>query len=261
MDEGVLVEILVADGGSTDDTLAVAAADPRVRIVSRRDAGIYDGMNQALAAVTGDLVVILNSDDMLLPGAVGEALAAMAHHQSAGWLSAPTLFGPKLEGATLRHHRSILSNEGAMFGIPAINGRIFKRELLGRVGPIRTDLGLAADREFMVRIAGSGLSGLAFEKPFYFYRVHENSHTISGDSAGRRRVYQAEVQLAQTLLADPAIDRDMRRLARASGALARMKLRLARAPAGASVPAMRALPDLVRGLWLARRWRGRLSGY
>jgi glycosyltransferase involved in cell wall biosynthesis len=255
------VEILVADGGSTDETLAVAAADPRVRIVSRQDAGIYDGMNRALATATGDFVIILNSDDMLLPGVVGDALAALTEEPSAGWLSTPTLFGPQLDGAMLRHHRSALTSEGAMFGIPAINGRIFRRKLLGRIGPIRTDLGLAADREFMVRVARSDLSGLAFEKPFYFYRIHESSHTISGDAAGRRRVYQAELRLAQKLLADPATDQEIQRLARASGALARLKLRVARADADETTPAGGSLLDLATGLWLARRWRCRLSGY
>ncbi|MGO4677615.1 glycosyltransferase [Bosea sp. 2YAB26] len=259
-DADVYVEILVADGGSTDDTLAVASADPRVRIVSERDSGIYDGMNRALAAATGDFVLILNSDDLLLPNVVGDALAALADEPDAGWLSAPSLFGARLEEAILRNHPSVLTSEGAMFGVPAINGRIFRRVLLDRLGPIRTDLGLAADREFMVRVGHSGLSGLFFGKPFYFYRIHESSHTISGDAAGRQRVYQAELQLARKLLADPTTDRNVKRLARASGALARMKLRLTRADAY-SIPSCGSLLDLTTGLWLARRWRGRLSGY
>ncbi len=257
------VEVLIADGGSTDATLSIAERDPRVRIVSRRDSGIYDGMNQALAEATGEFVLILNSDDLLVPGAVADALAALDREPKAGWISSPALFGERLEQATLRRHPRNLTIEGAMFGIPAINARIFRRELLTEIGPIRPELGLAADREFMVRVATSHRAGLSFDQPLYFYRVHQGSHTISGDLEGRRRVYKAEAKLARMLLLDPAGTDDIRRFAQASYALAVLKLRLSgeRPEQGQEGIGWRSLRALAPGLRLAWMWRGRLSGY
>lgn len=61
-------ELIVKDGGSKDDTLAICEEymprfEGRMRIVSCPDKGIYDAMNQGIAAATGDVVGILNSDD------------------------------------------------------------------------------------------------------------------------------------------------------------------------------------------------------
>ena len=61
-------ELIIKDGGSVDDTLEICRRyEPRfggrMRIIAEADKGIYDAMNQGIAAATGDVVGILNSDD------------------------------------------------------------------------------------------------------------------------------------------------------------------------------------------------------
>jgi glycosyltransferase len=60
------VEHIVIDGASTDGTLAILDEYKGVlaRIVSEPDKGIYDGMNKGLRLATGDVIGILNADDM-----------------------------------------------------------------------------------------------------------------------------------------------------------------------------------------------------
>src|SRR3712207_566815 len=59
-------EHVVQDGGSTDGTLEVLAehSDHRTRLVSGRDAGLYDAINRGLARTTGEVVGLLHSDDL-----------------------------------------------------------------------------------------------------------------------------------------------------------------------------------------------------
>lgn len=59
-------ELIIKDGGSKDNTLDICReySDERIRIVTSPDKGIYDAMNQGIAATTGDVIGILNSDDM-----------------------------------------------------------------------------------------------------------------------------------------------------------------------------------------------------
>jgi glycosyltransferase len=60
------IESIVIDGASTDGTLA-ALAPLRGRLahlVSEPDRGIYDAMNKGLRLATGDLVGLLNADDL-----------------------------------------------------------------------------------------------------------------------------------------------------------------------------------------------------
>ncbi|MCW7546059.1 glycosyltransferase [Aurantimonas litoralis] len=260
VEPGLDCEILLADGGSTDATLTIAARDPRLRIVSRSDGGIYDGMNRGIAAATGDAVLLLNSDDLLPPGAVEAALLRLRADTSAGWVSGTALFGEELASAVERTHRSPLSAEGALFGVPAINARLFRRDLLHGIGPIRTDLGLASDREFLARVARSGRRGLALGTPLYFYRVHEGSRTISGDRSSFARVHRAEEMLSEGLLTSNE-DTELQRLAAASGTVASLKRGLRGRDVSVVMGALSRPAQITRGARLSLRWRGQLSGY
>ena len=61
-------EVIIQDGGSTDNTLDIAHSyeqcfGGRLRIFSEKDHGLYDAMNRGISHATGDVVGILNSDD------------------------------------------------------------------------------------------------------------------------------------------------------------------------------------------------------
>jgi glycosyltransferase len=62
---GVDLELVVQDGASTDGTLAEIARfdDPRIALVSERDAGLYDALNRGIARARGDVVGLMHSDD------------------------------------------------------------------------------------------------------------------------------------------------------------------------------------------------------
>ena len=61
-------ELIIKDGGSKDDTLDICRSyeerfTGRMRIIEGVDGGLYDAMNQGIAAASGEVVGILNSDD------------------------------------------------------------------------------------------------------------------------------------------------------------------------------------------------------
>ena len=64
------LEYLVIDGGSKDGTLDVIKEyrDKIAYFVSERDNGISDAFNKGVSAATGEIIGIINSDDILLPG-------------------------------------------------------------------------------------------------------------------------------------------------------------------------------------------------
>lgn len=75
------LEILIKDAGSTDGSLETVPADPRIRLICRKDAGIYDGMNEALACAQGEFIYFLNCGDILHDEKVLSAVheAALPH--------------------------------------------------------------------------------------------------------------------------------------------------------------------------------------
>src|SRR5690242_21384155 len=59
------IEHIIVDGASSDNTLEIVGYFPHVsKIVSEKDKGIYDAMNKGIAMATGDVIGILNSDDV-----------------------------------------------------------------------------------------------------------------------------------------------------------------------------------------------------
>lgn len=66
------LEYIIVDGGSCDDTVEVIQRNLDVVSfwASESDEGISDAFNKGIAMATGDIVGIINSDDMLLPGAL-----------------------------------------------------------------------------------------------------------------------------------------------------------------------------------------------
>lgn len=59
------VEHVIIDGCSTDNTLELALkTSPEAHVLSEPDSGIYDAMNKGLALATGDIIGILNADDI-----------------------------------------------------------------------------------------------------------------------------------------------------------------------------------------------------
>jgi glycosyltransferase involved in cell wall biosynthesis len=66
----VTVEHIVADGGSTDGTVEWLKGQTDVRWFSEPDHGTYEAMNKGINLAKGDVFLLLNSDEQLLPGSL-----------------------------------------------------------------------------------------------------------------------------------------------------------------------------------------------
>ena len=74
-------EYILVDGGSKDDTVAIAKASgiQFAHIISERDKGIYDAMNKGMALATGDYLCFLNAGDAFhAPGTLQAVVDAIA---------------------------------------------------------------------------------------------------------------------------------------------------------------------------------------
>jgi glycosyltransferase involved in cell wall biosynthesis len=59
------IEHIIVDGNSQDDTLEIIKSFPHVsKWISEQDGGLYDAMNKGVQLATGDIIGIINSDDL-----------------------------------------------------------------------------------------------------------------------------------------------------------------------------------------------------
>lgn len=94
------IEHLIIDGCSKDHTLSLVQryveenlARHNIRLVCEPDSGLYDAMNKALLAATGDYIVFLNAGDCLHSTDTISSLAEQAQWRKGGHRHPAILYG------------------------------------------------------------------------------------------------------------------------------------------------------------------------
>lgn len=81
-------EVVVCDDGSTDNSREVIAKyaerDPRVRLVAKENGGIGSALNAAYAASQGEIICLLDADDVFLPEKLARVVEALRRAPQCG---------------------------------------------------------------------------------------------------------------------------------------------------------------------------------
>jgi glycosyltransferase involved in cell wall biosynthesis len=175
---GLEVEHIVQDGGSTDGTLEVLRSAPsRVRWVSEPDGGQSDALNRALARASGEWVAWLNADEFYLPGGLHRLLDA-ARATGADVVYGDCVFVDEY-GRVLRllpqhpFSRRILEQFGPFIASCAT---IFRREVLGEA-PWDPTVERIMDWDLYLRLAAAGARFHWVPYPVGAFRVHASRIT------------------------------------------------------------------------------------
>ncbi|HKK75670.1 MAG TPA: bifunctional riboflavin kinase/FAD synthetase [Saprospiraceae bacterium] len=118
------LEIIVADNGSTDQSLDFMAAEyPNVRIIDlQENYGFAEGYNRALEQVEADYFVLLNSDVEVTPGWITPIIDLMEKDKEIAACQ------PKIRSYEQRDHFEYAGASGGwldFLGYPFCRGRIF----------------------------------------------------------------------------------------------------------------------------------------
>ena len=81
-------ELIVVDDGSSDDTPEIvagfAAEDPRVKLIVQENAGTAGARNRGIQESSGEMIAIIDNDDLWLPRYLEAVTAALERTPSAG---------------------------------------------------------------------------------------------------------------------------------------------------------------------------------
>jgi glycosyltransferase involved in cell wall biosynthesis len=180
------LEHLIIDGGSTDGTLELLRGYPHLRVVSEPDRGVYDAINKGIKLATGEVVIFLNSDDLLVPGAL--ALSAEIFRNAIGTMMVSAgcqIFRSASDGSEIEMHRYdnpreyALSFRNVTIGRPNINARFIRRKVFDQIGTFDPEYTVAADRDFLIRAALRQVPDAPVGKVLYRYRWHAASLTMN----------------------------------------------------------------------------------
>lgn len=150
------IEHIIIDGASTDATfLILKKYDKHIaKWISEKDSGMYDALNKGMAMATGEVIGILNSDDILAsPDVIATIAECFAKNQ------VDSIYGDLVYVNPLNTHKILRVWKGYeyrrmnfVYGwMPAHPTFYVRRELIEELGGYETHFYTAADFEFMAR--------------------------------------------------------------------------------------------------------------
>ena len=216
-------ELIICDSYSDDGSwefFQKYKGDPRIRLYQVPREGIYAGWNECLRRATGEYIYIATSDDTMRPDCLARLIATLERcpeiaiarcrpeiidHNSkpvAGYTRPWDAFlGELRERPSIWNGKTefLLHAAFATTIWISITTILFRRELLERTGPFRTDLGSGADEEWMLRACLA--SDIAFvPEKLATWRVHATQAT---GKANPLRIAQIILEALAHVLDDP----------------------------------------------------------
>lgn len=164
------IEHLIVDGASADGTIDLITDYERrgwVRMVSRPDKSVYDGMNHGIEEAKGSYILFLNSDDYLKDTVSLDVVVDDLASSGADYC-----YGD-VQMIYSNGHKRIL--EGDINKLPFAEhfchqSMIVKTEVLRRFGGFDIDYLICADNDLTMRLFASGCRCIKNRKIFVCYR-------------------------------------------------------------------------------------------
>lgn len=153
------IEHIIVDGMSDDETMTIVKSfisqysHISYKVVSEKDKGIYDAMNKGIALATGDVLGILNSDDLLSDNNVLSDIILQFEQKGVDSLYADIEFVNQEATRIIRKWESSAFKQGSFKRgwHPPHPSFYVKKSIYDRYGGFNIDLNISADFELMLR--------------------------------------------------------------------------------------------------------------
>lgn len=186
------LEVIVADDGSTDDTIArlKKITDPRLRVIGIKHGGASAARNRGSRAACGKYIAFLDSDDLFEPEKVERGLEQFRANSNcvlvhSAWTqhdldnNEEVVMRPVAKGDA-RHQLLMFSQ----IATPTV---MVKRSILQHVGGFDEDMFLAEDYDLWCRISAFGEVGL-IEEPLTRVRLHNGNSSRDPKTIERNQI-------------------------------------------------------------------------
>lgn len=150
-------EHIIVDGKSKDATMQIvkqyeAKYEGKLKYISEKDKGIYDAMNKGIQMATGDIIGILNSDDIYAKETVLETIVNTFEQTNCDGTYANLIF---MDAETMTKPQRIWKSPTGKLEDgwhPAHPTLYLKREVYDQIGLFNLQYKIVADYDFMIRM-------------------------------------------------------------------------------------------------------------
>ena len=149
------IEHIIVDGNSSDGTLEIIKkhSDKISHWISEPDSGIYDAMNKGVKIATGEIVGILNSDDIYADDKIISTIVKQFEKDIDAVFGDVFFVSPNDLERPVRHYSAKHWSPGKFtWGFMPPHPSFFvRKEYYDRLGLYKTDYERASDYELLIR--------------------------------------------------------------------------------------------------------------
>jgi glycosyltransferase involved in cell wall biosynthesis len=179
-------EVLIIDGGSTDNTKEVAISFPQVSFITQNGKGLFDAWNQGIQMCTGEFVTILDSDDIWNPTTLSDHVNALLSDSSIlGSVGRVKFFLEEKQTPPPEFKLSLLEKSHLAYMPGCFMGR---KEIFNRIGYYETEWKIASDIIWFGKVKDLKDEIYILDRVVLNKRVHKNNisyNSVDEDIYGR----------------------------------------------------------------------------
>ncbi|MFT0891835.1 glycosyltransferase [Pseudochelatococcus sp. G4_1912] len=209
------LEIIVVDDCSRDNTLAIAQsyAGRGVRVITKPNGGPSSALNAGIACATGDIIILLSGDDVLLPDSIAPRCEALALSGADVVSAVPRWIDESGRVLTSNEHPHVFAAPEKLKPVDMFSRLFFHgnficapsvaitRRCLEAVGAFDETLWQLQDFEYWLRVSAKGFGFYFLQQPLIKYRMHSRNLSTSNPERLRQENELVLANAAQFLSA------------------------------------------------------------
>ncbi|MEO0553747.1 MAG: glycosyltransferase family 2 protein [Bacteroidota bacterium] len=161
------IEYIIVDGGSNDGTIDIIKSYENQihKYISEKDNGIYDAMNKGIDMASGNVIGILNSDDLYFDSGTVSKVMQLMNEKKVDILYGDLIyFRSKDENKIARYYKGNLFSESQVSKgwVPPHPTFFIKKHIYEKYGKFNTQYTLSADFDLIVRFLSR------YKVPYYY---------------------------------------------------------------------------------------------
>jgi glycosyltransferase involved in cell wall biosynthesis len=170
-------EHIIVDGGSADGTIEILKKYPHLKWISEPDEGQSDALNKGFRMATGDWILWLNSDDLLLDGALNHYANAIILNKNNDVFYGHTKFIDEKGNYLKTVYHIPFKYAFILYQVymPPSTGSLFRAELFKK-NPLDRSFHYTMDTEWFLRV-GENVKYYRINKVLSAFRVSDDNKT------------------------------------------------------------------------------------